>query len=214
MNSKNFQMDKVDQRLSAVYNSDKNKEAVYDKWAKNYESDLVDDLNYVAHVDTATIFSELIKSKDARILDVACGTGLVGEELQKLGYRNVDGTDFSNEMLKISKCRNVYNALFQHDFTQPPADPGQYDAVICVGMFSFSVPRISHMINVVNMASPGSLCVITVNGAAWKEKNLAAEVQTESERHGFSVQQMLSAGYIENEGIDAKVLVIKRSGDT
>jgi len=214
MNSKRFEMDKVDQRLSAVYESDKDKESVYDNWAKDYETDLVEDLNYVAHVEAAKVFADLISAKDCRILDVACGTGLVGEELKKLGYKNVDGTDFSNEMLKLSRSRKVYDKLFQHDFTRPAAGNHDYDALICVGMFSFSVPKISHMINVIDMVSPGSLCVVTVNGAAWKEKDLATQVQIESERHGFSIEQILRAGYIEKESIDARVLVIQRAGGT
>ena len=37
-----------------------------------------------------------LDSKKALILDLGCGTGLVGEALKELDYPHVDGVDFSN----------------------------------------------------------------------------------------------------------------------
>jgi SAM-dependent methyltransferase len=209
MSNNAFEMEKIDTRLSDLYTSDENKQEKYDQWAGDYESDLVDGMDYVAHIDAARIFSEVVVDKSCRILDVACGTGLVGGELKKLGYNNVDGTDFSAEMLKISEGRAVYNNLFQHDFTTALENPGGYDALICVGMFSFSVPKITDMIHVIRAVKPGRTCVITVNGAAWRELDLAGQVEIESGKHGFAVEQIIEAGYIQREDIDARVLVIR-----
>ena len=41
--------------------------------------------------------------KDAEIVDLGCGTGLLGEILFNLGYKNIIGVDGSEEMLNI--CR-------------------------------------------------------------------------------------------------------------
>ena len=38
-----------------------------------------------------------------RILDVGCGTGLVGVSLSKLGFVQLDGLDFSSETLNEAK---------------------------------------------------------------------------------------------------------------
>ncbi len=202
-------MEKIDSRLSDLYTSDENKLEKYDNWANEYESDLVDEMDYVAHIDAARIFSEIVTDKNCRILDVACGTGLVGEELRRFGYLRIDGTDFSGEMLKVSEQRNIYQQLFQHDFTGPLKIPGQYDAVICVGMFSFSIPKITAMIHVIRAAKPDSYCVITVNGAAWRELKLGEQVEQESIKYGFTIERIVEAGYIQREGIDARVLIIR-----
>ena len=112
-------------------------------------------------------------------------------------------------MLKLSEQRAVYKKLFQHDFTQPLKNPANYDAVICVGLFSFSVPRITDMIHIIRAVKPNTYCVITVNGAAWRELDLAAQVEAESKKYGFMIEKIIKAGYIQREGIDARVLIIR-----
>ena len=209
MSKKPFEMDKVDKRLSDLYTSEDNKLEKYDRWAVDYEADLVEEMNYVAHIDAARIFSDVITDKSCHVLDVACGTGLVAGELDRLGYEAIDGTDFSTEMLRVSSQRKVYQRLFQHDFTRPLAVPGIYDALICVGLFSFSLPKITDMIHVIRAVKPNHYCVITVNGAAWRELDLGKEIEKESSQHGFVIENIIEAGYIQSQEIDARVLVIR-----
>jgi SAM-dependent methyltransferase len=209
MSKKPFKMDKVDKRLSDMYTSEDNKLEKYDRWAANYEVDLVEEMNYVAHIDAARIFSECVTDKNSRVLDVACGTGLVAGELERLGYQAIDGTDFSTEMLSVSAQRKVYQRLFHHDFTQALELPGVYDALICVGLFSFSLPRITDMIHVIRAVKPNHYCVITVNGAAWRELELGKAIEKEATQHGFVIENIIKAGYIQSQDIDARVLVIR-----
>merc|ERR1712223_1806282 len=60
----------------------------------------------------AKILSEYFPtSKDranARVLDLAAGTGLVGKDLHKVGFTNIDGVDFSEAMLVELRKKNVY----------------------------------------------------------------------------------------------------------
>lgn len=44
-----------------------------------------------------------------RILDFGCGTGLMGIELKKAGYKSIYGLDGSSEMLAIADSKGVYN---------------------------------------------------------------------------------------------------------
>ncbi len=201
---------RFDDRLAAVYGDAGNKERHYDEWASSYDHDLVKDLGYVAHREAADIFMELVADTSSGILDVACGTGLVGRYLREHGYRTLDGADFSARMLHESGKLGIYRALWKHDFTQPASPPDSYDALICVGMFSYSLPGIVHMHHVVNCVRPGGLCVITVNGAAWRDLDLESAVRQESGKHGFAIEQTRTAGYIVKEDIDSRVLVIRR----
>ena len=47
-------------------------------------------------------------NNDVRILDLGCGTGLVGEHLYKHGYKNIDGLDCCQELLNIAERKSVY----------------------------------------------------------------------------------------------------------
>ena len=201
-------LERFDKRLAAAYSRTENKEQQYDEWAQTYDSDLVDDLGYVAFREAGDIFMEFVPDRSTRILDVACGTGLAGAYLQQHGYKNVDGADLSMNMMAIANQRGLYRSTWQHDFTKPAGLENPYDALLCVGMFSYAVPMITDMHNVVRCVRPGATCVITVNGAAWRDLDLEPEVYKEAARHDFTVEQIRQAGYIENQGIDSRVLVI------
>ncbi len=203
-------MDKVDDRLAKIYTSEGDKQEQYDRWAERYEADLVNDLGYVAHLRSSEIFGELMVDKNAKVLDLGCGTGLVGETLRDRGYACIDGADFSAEMLKIAGGRGVYRSVHRHDVTRPPEAGGCYDALISVGLFSYGSPHISDLHNAVDCVGGGGPCVITVNSSAWVEHNLEAALHAEAERHGFTVERIVETEYIRKEGISARVLVIRR----
>ncbi|XP_072024764.1 methyltransferase-like protein 27 isoform X1 [Amphiura filiformis] len=58
----------------------------YDEWAPNYAKDLTHD-NYTAPRWLAETIAKLVINKDANIMDMACGTGLVAQEdITEEGY--------------------------------------------------------------------------------------------------------------------------------
>ncbi len=79
MKDKQPDTDAFDARLAAVYRRRKDKQQHYDNWATSYDSDLVGDLDYVAWRAAGDLFAERVAERDLPVLDVACGTGLVGE---------------------------------------------------------------------------------------------------------------------------------------
>ena len=82
-----------------------------------------------------------MKKEELTILDVAAGTGLVGEELKKKGF-NVDkvtALDLNPEMLEVSKKKKVYGKLVESPFgtTIPKGLKARsYDCVIMCGGFA------------------------------------------------------------------------------
>lgn len=96
-----------------------------------------------------------------KILDVAAGTGLVGEELLALGFRQMDALDPSEGMLSKAREKGIYSRLFNEAIgdTRLPIDDGAYDAlVVCGGMGENQIPcsAIQEMIRVVK---PGGYIV-------------------------------------------------------
>ena len=56
----------------------------------------------------ADIFLELKLGRDVRIIDVACGIGIVAEDISKHGYLNVDGLDPSRGYLEVANSKKIY----------------------------------------------------------------------------------------------------------
>ncbi len=56
----------------------------------------------------ADIFLELNLDRDVRIIDVACGIGIVAEDISKHGYTNVDGLDPSRGYLEVANSKKIY----------------------------------------------------------------------------------------------------------
>ena len=109
---------------------------VYKKWASIYDKDNDDLLGTVSQPNSVQIFHKYIIDKNQKIIDVGCGTGLVGLELQKLGYTNFDGIDISKDMIDIAIDRG-YKALFLGNLNDSlPIESDSYDAALCVGVFT------------------------------------------------------------------------------
>merc|ERR1711976_1062270 len=59
------------------------------------------------------ICQEFRIKKDAEILDMACGTGLVGQALSDKGFSRIHGCDISEKMLEIASTKDIYKSLDQ-----------------------------------------------------------------------------------------------------
>jgi ubiquinone/menaquinone biosynthesis C-methylase UbiE len=82
-----------------------------------------------------------MKKENIKILDVAAGTGLVGEELKKRGFneQNVTALDLCPDMLNVARKKNVYGKLIQAPFgsTMPKGMTARsFDCVIMCGGFA------------------------------------------------------------------------------
>ena len=83
-------------------------------------------------------FPDVSKRPNLKILDLAAGTGLVGEKLNGLGFTNIDAVDGSEPMLKILENKQVYKRHWQAflGMTTDPVDQvddESYDVVIISG---------------------------------------------------------------------------------
>ena len=99
------------------------------------------------------------KPKDElKIIDVGAGTGLVGEELHKLGYSDLHALDISQEMLNEAKKKNVYNKLICASLSDqgiPDVETGEFDALICCGTLLMAHVRPSAFVEMIRMVKIG-----------------------------------------------------------
>jgi len=98
------------------------------------------DPKYVANfVDKYTQKNKWEASK-VKVLDLACGTGLVGKYLSESGFKNIYGIDISPNMLEEASVKGVYKELDEHTLGDPESFPEkfktQFDFVTCAGLIN------------------------------------------------------------------------------
>ncbi len=107
----------------------------YDKWAEHYDQGL-ENSKYVAPVGGVEELSKRVEDKSALIVDCAAGTGQVGVELAKHGFKNIDAVDLSQKSLDISASKGVYRKLICDSLGKNKikgVEDGCYDALTCIG---------------------------------------------------------------------------------
>lgn len=137
----------------------------YDIWARAYDSDVgaVDD--YLAPMETSNV-AGLVLERAARIMDAGAGTGLLGEAMKGLGFRNLVAVDYSGQMLEVARGKAIYAELHTCDLSQPTSfAPGSFDAVVTSGTTS-QMPSAA-LREFVRLLRPGGKIVFGVIPEAW-----------------------------------------------
>ena len=93
-------------------------EQLFDGYASNFENSLVKTLEY----QTPKLITEMILVDNhsrsfGSVLDLGCGTGLLGEEIRKF-CTTLEGVDLSGKMLDIAKTKDLYDRLVKQDILE------------------------------------------------------------------------------------------------
>jgi predicted TPR repeat methyltransferase len=110
--------------------------ALYREWAASYDRDVFGERRFTGSQRIAAVAAEFVSDRSARVLDIGCGTGAVGQHLRQAGFDRIDGVDISPEMLAIAAATSVYGSLTVLDLNAPPFDLGSYDVMVSAGTFT------------------------------------------------------------------------------
>ena len=160
--------------ISTIYKTlhaadSKELEGIYKKWASDYDHDVLELAGYVGHLITSSLLLSKIKNKKAKILDAGCGTGLVGEILFENNYKNIEGVDFSQEMLDKAIQKQVYQSLRLVDLTKNlDYEDNLFDAIVCAGTFTCGHVGPEALLEMVRITKKGGYICFTVRKQEWK----------------------------------------------
>ena len=146
-------------------NNNKILQELYQFWAERYDEEMPTiDYNYTEPMKEAFLKSNI--KTDSKILDAACGTGYPTMALYEMGYKNLHGIDFSSEMIKEAKKKNIYKSLTVADLINPiDFATDTFDVIMCVGFLASGHMGSEPLDEFIRVIKPGGhlICSIGVN---------------------------------------------------
>lgn len=148
--------------------------AFYDDWAATYDATAGYIEGYAAKEICVELLNEVLEPGAGALVDVGCGTGIVGELLRDRGYSGFDGFDLSEEMACLAREKGYYRNVWAGiDLTRPLPDHlvGSYDAAVVCGVFTVGHVPPDTLRQVVTLLRPGGHIVMSVRQAYEQAEN-------------------------------------------
>ncbi|XP_030851331.1 methyltransferase-like protein 27 [Strongylocentrotus purpuratus] len=143
----------------------------YDELAATYDehSKFV---GYSAPAGAYRRLPEVVPNKQALILDVGCGTGMLGEMLHKDGYSNLYGLDPSDKSCDVARSKGCYATIIQgvaRPETPLSFDDGYFDAIVSSGTFQPGHCDQNDIPELIRLLRSGGFMVISTRKASLNE---------------------------------------------
>lgn len=163
---------------------------LYKNWADTYDDDFIAAKGYVGFLNVANFFLRQENRPDGPVLDVGCGTGVVGIALRDGGIAVVDGIDISQAMLdqagdkKAQDGTAAYTRLVQADLTETIAiESNTYAGIVSAGTFTHGHLGPESLDELWRVAAPDAVCSIAINAAHFDSQGFASKIADDVTRN-------------------------------
>ena len=176
----------------------------YDEWGKGnkYNQDMVD-WNYTGPKETVEVFKKYALNKNISIFDAGCGSGLVGLELKKFGYKHFHGADLSQTLLDTIP-KNLYQKLIKIDLNKPiNINNNFFDAIMCVGTFTFGHVKPQALDEFIRITKSNGLICFTINEGIYEEYGFDKKIETLKKNNKWKEIEFFKSDYIASKDVNA-----------
>ena len=143
---------------------------LYDSWAEDYERRILS-YGYSTPAVAAGVFCRYVEPEgEAAVLDAGVGTGLIGDILAPLGYRDLVGNDISTNMLELARKKGAYKDLHQMELGKQldlPTDA--FSAVVATGVFTAGHAPPESFDELIRVTRPGGHMIFSVRTDVYEE---------------------------------------------
>ncbi len=138
----------------------------YTEWATDYDEHAL--IRGTRNPGLVSGFAARYVAPDDTILDAGVGTGLVGEFLHLLGYRNTVGIDMTQAMLDIAESKGIYSELYQMILGESLnfAD-NAFGAVVSAGVFVHNHAPAHAFDELIRVTRPDGYITFSINYQAY-----------------------------------------------
>lgn len=185
--------------------------AFYDEWAQTYDQE-VGDNGYVTPARLAAALAEFSDDKAAPLLDIGCGTGMSGVALKLKGFGQIDGCDFSAEMLEQARAKGIYRHVINTDLENPfPFETGDYQNITACGVLNPGHAPASTLDQVMDLLEPGGLFAFSLNDHALADSTYEAHINDQVDG-GFATMLFREYGeHLPKIDLQSIVYVLQKS---
>ena len=176
----------------------------YQDWTKKnkYNQDMVN-WKYTAPQETVSVLKKYVFNKNCKILDAGCGTGLVGIELKKCGYSNIDGVDFSQNMLDLIP-QGIYKKIEKVDLNKLlKFKDNMYDVVMCVGTFTYGHVKPQALDELIRITKNKGVICFTINEGIYEDYGFDNKIKELTNNKLWNVKEFSKSDYIVNKDVNA-----------
>ena len=164
---------------------------LYRDWAGVYDDTIERFGRYLSPDRIAEAVLRRCPDRSVPILDVACGTGLVGQALARQGYDRITGVDLSEPMLEEARGKGCYAALIAADLTGPGVlDP--FPVEVCAGGLTVGHLGAAAFELMAGLVAKGGMIMADVEGGTFQTQGFAAlleRLRAEGVLTGFELEE-------------------------
>jgi len=178
---------------------------LFDGFSHHYDDTMLNKLDYRGHLHVRAMAERVrprMKPPPWRILDLGCGTGLVGVAFRDLAAGSLlDGIDISPRMLEAARARGIYSGLILGDLETVLAAPGAaYDLIVSADTMTYFGDLAPAFSGVAKRLEPGGFYVFASEakpGDGWEKtkvhryRHTESYLRAESTRAGLELADIL-----------------------
>ena len=174
--------------LNIVYN-EKNSQRLkkhYKDWAEEYDNDL-NEWGYAYPKKIKKILKNHINlNKNSKILDAGCGTGYVGQALVDLKFKHIIGLDYSSDMLKVARSKNIYKKLLCESLTKRTSiESNQFDLIICTGVLTSGHVGPKAIKELIRLAKPRGYLILSISEKIFSKLGFEEELKKRTKQYRY-----------------------------
>ena len=149
--------------------------SLFDDYSSYYDAAMVGTLGYRGHLNLRALAERVLPrlTPPWRILDLGCGTGLVGDAFKDLARGGrLDGIDLSPRMIEAARRRGIYDNLVLGDLETVLHEPGHsYDLILAADTMIYVGDLAPTFAGVAERLEPGGFYLFAVesmSGEGWE----------------------------------------------
>ena len=171
--------------LEKVYSACNNEELTegYNAWAKDYDQDVLS-FGYKIPAIMTCLIGRYISPDTGTILDAGAGTGILGETLSLMGYKDLVGIDMSQGMLEEAQKKDVHKKLLKMTLGEELDFPDNYfGSTVSMGVFTQGHAPPESFEELIRITKPDGYIIFSVRADVYLEQGFK-EKQEALEKEG------------------------------